>query len=208
MSRSTSAPALVRQKNRRASFADRIACAESRGPRAARKAGRSRRSPGAVLFDKADKGLIDVSRFDIAPCWSRPVRRVSVPHDYVLPIELLEHGATNSVTLQQQAAVSLGHFLLLWQTNWPSRWIRRLPAHTANGAPTRCRGCSVPTSRSSAHDMRARMPPGWSGSWTAGTTPRASRGFSVSLSVKIAATSSKAREALARYIARPPVSLK
>jgi len=33
-------------------------------------------------------------------------------------------------------------------------------------------------------------------------------GFSVDLSVKIPATSSKAREALAQYIARPPVSLK
>jgi hypothetical protein len=34
------------------------------------------------------------------------------------------------------------------------------------------------------------------------------RGFSVDLSVKIAATSSKAREALAHYRARPPVSMK
>jgi hypothetical protein len=33
-------------------------------------------------------------------------------------------------------------------------------------------------------------------------------GFSVDLTVKIPATSSKAREALAQYIARPPVSLK
>ena len=33
-------------------------------------------------------------------------------------------------------------------------------------------------------------------------------GFSVDLSVKIPATSSKAREALAQYLARPPVSLK
>jgi hypothetical protein len=33
-------------------------------------------------------------------------------------------------------------------------------------------------------------------------------GFSVDLSVKIPATSSKAREALAQYISRPPVSLK
>jgi len=136
-----------------------------------------------MLLDEADKGLIDVSRLDIVPCWSRPVRRVSVPHDHVRPIELLEPGATNSVTLEQQAAVSISRFLLLWQTNWPSHWIRRLPAHTANGAPTRCRGCSVPTSGSSAQDMRARMPPGWdgsgssvsaqpwSGSWTLGRQP-------------------------------------
>jgi hypothetical protein len=33
-------------------------------------------------------------------------------------------------------------------------------------------------------------------------------GFNVDLSVKIAATSSKAREALVQYIVRPPVSLR
>ena len=33
-------------------------------------------------------------------------------------------------------------------------------------------------------------------------------GFSVDLTVKIPATSSKAREALAQYIARPPVALR
>jgi len=114
-----------------------------------------------------------------------------VPHDHVRPKELVELVATNSVTLEQQAVVSFSRFLLLWQTSWRCPWMRRPPAHTVNGAQVRSKRFSPPTSPTCTPAMKLTSPSAsdgsgssasaqpWSGSWTAGTTPRASRGSSV-----------------------------
>ncbi len=115
-------------------------------------------------------------------------RRYSESLPGVLGAQAGRPAACSETGRRGDAACSLGSSFPLWPTNWPCPWMRRSPAPTANGVPAPCRGCSAPTSRSSAQDTKPRTLPAWDGSacsgsarpsndsCTAGTTRRASRG--------------------------------